>query len=270
MATIEQPKEKKSLFSFFKRKQDNGSDTSSTSKGKGKKGEHSNDIDAKAEETIRKIEQAERNIQGFLVPKHFRYLSKYRNNSFFRLTSLIFLLTLIVGGAQLYKWTVAHNNKKVSEIAQRLELDESSRLQQQASGLRPVKNKFQELEVLRRQLRIPMAPVLDTIEKTIPESISINRIEWLCPPMAASDSLRRRATLRIEVYFPHNIDANDTNLISWPDKMREKIGEYGLKIVQSDWGPEKKFEPTNEQKVKAKDPFGSTRTLSLSVELAGD
>jgi hypothetical protein len=264
MAIIEQPKEKKSLFSIFKRKK------SEAPSSKSNKQESQKDIDQEAAETIKKIQLAERNIQGFLVPKHFRSLSKYRNNSFFRITSLIFVVVLMIAGLQLYKWTVAHNNKRISEVAQKLELDESSRLQQQASGLRPVKNKFQELEVLRRQLRIPMAPVLDTIEKTIPDNISINKVEWICPPMAASGTLRRRATLRIEVYFPHNIDANDPTLISWPDKMREKISEYGLKIVQSDWGPEKKFEPTNEQKVKAKVPFGSTRTLTVSVELGGD
>jgi hypothetical protein len=266
MAIIEQPKEKKSLFSIFKGKR--GENFSAGKKDK--KGQDIKDIDAQAEETIRKIERAERNIQGFLVPKHFRSVSKYRNNSFFRVTSLIFLIALIIGGLQLYKWTVAHNNKRISETAQKLELDESSKLQQQSSGLRPVKNKFEELEVLRKQLRIPMAPALDTVEKTVPDQISINKIEWLCPPMAASGTLRRRATMRVEVYFPHNIDANDPNLISWPDKMREKITEYGLKIVQSDWGPEKKFEPTNEQKVKSKVPFGSTRTLTLSIELAGD
>lgn len=266
MAIIEQPKEKKSLFSFFKRKKQI---TISYGQTDGKQPEKK-DIDVEAEKTIRKIERAERNIQGFLVPKYFRSLSKYRNNSFFRLTSLIFILSLLVGSIQLYKWTVAHNNKRVSEIAQKLELDESSRLQQQASGLRPVKNKFQELEVLRTQLRVPIAPTLDTIEKTIPDSISINKIEWLCPPRAASGTLKRRATVRIEVYFPSNIDANDSNLISWPEKMREKISEYGLKISQSDWGPEKNFEPTSEQKAKARVPFGTTRTLTITVELAGD
>jgi hypothetical protein len=263
MATIEEPKEKKSLFSFFKRKQ---KDSSS----RGSKPNQNKDIDAEAKEELRKIELAERNIQGFLVPKHFRTLSKYRNNSFFRLTSLIFILILVISGIQVFKWTVAHNNKRIADVAQKLEMDESGRLQQQAAGLRPVKNKFQELEVLRRQLRIPMAPVLDTIEKTIPDNISINKINWLCPPAAAAGSLRRRATVQIEVYFPSNVDANDASLMAWPERMREKISEYGLKIVQSDWGPEKKFEPTNEQRVKAKGPLGSTRTLSLSVELAGD
>lgn len=252
MAIIEE-QEKRGLFSIFGRRHGSTSRMGrGDSKGKGQQ------------------QNADTNTQGFLVPKNYRTLSKYRNGSLFRLTSILLLTTFIVGGVQLYKWRVAGNNKVIAEQAQNLETEESARLQEQATGLRPVRFKFAELEVLRRQLRIPLAPLLDTIEKTIPDNISVNKINWLCPPVMSTGTLKRRANVQIEVYFPNNVDANDSKLMLWPEKMKEAIANYGLQISQSDWGPEKRFEPTNEQRVKAKTQFGTTRTLSLTVELAGD
>jgi hypothetical protein len=212
----------------------------------------------------------EKGVQGFLVPKHFRYRSKYRNGVFFRCTSLLLLAGLIVAGIQVYKWTIANSNKSISEEIQKVQLEESSRLQQQAAGLRPIKSKFKELEVLRRQLRIPMAPILDTIEKTIPENISVNKITWMCAPVAASGNLKRKANVQVEVYFPKIVKTDDESVMEWPNKMKQKISEYGLKITQSEWGAEKRFEPTKEQAIRAKEPLGSTRTLNINIELGGD
>jgi hypothetical protein len=214
-----------------------------------------------------KVEPAELNVQGFLVPKHYRRLSKYRNNTIFRSTSLVVLLCLAAGALQVFKYTLTNNNKRISEVTQKLEMEESGRLQQKAAGLRPIKSKFKELEVLRKQLRIPMAPVLDALEKTIPEDISINRITWMCPPVAAGGALKRRATVQVEVYFPSNVNPDDEVLLRWPDALREKLPDAGLMLTQSDWGPQKKFEPTKEQEIKAKEEFGSTRMLTLTIEL---
>lgn len=216
---------------------------------------------------ITKVEVIEKGTQGFLVPKHFRRLSKYRNNFLFRVTSLLVLLCLAAGALQVYKYTLANNNKRLSAAIQQIELDESTRLQQQATGLRPIKSKFKELEVLRKQLRVPMAPVLDAIEKTIPEEISINKITWMCPPVAAGGALKRRATIQIETYFPNNINPDDEAVLRWPDAIREKLPDTGLTMGQSDWGPPKKFEPTKEQTIKAKEKFGITRVLTISAEL---
>jgi len=212
----------------------------------------------------------EKGVQGFLVPKHFRYRSKYRNGLFFRCTSLLLLIGIIIAGIQIYKYTITNSNKSISEEIQRIQIEESSRLQQQAAGLRPIKSKFKELEVLRHQLRIPMSPVLNIIEKTIPENISVNRITWMCPPVAASESLKRKANVQIEVYFPKQVKMDDDSVMNWPNKMKEKISECGLKITQSEWGPEKRFEPTKEQTIRAKEPLGSTKTLNLNIELGGD
>jgi hypothetical protein len=211
---------------------------------------------------------AEKGVQGFLVPPYYRRQSKYRNGTIFRSTSLILIACLALGALQVYKYTLANNNKRVSEQTQSMEMDEASRLQQQSASLRPIKSKFKELEILRKQLRVPMAPVLDALEKTIPEEISINRIVWMCPPVSATGALKRRATIQIDAYFPDKINPNDELIMRWPDSIRERLPDSGLLMSQSEWGPPKKFEPTKEQAIKTKQKFGITRLLTITVELS--
>jgi len=211
---------------------------------------------------------SEAGVQGFLVPTYYRKQSKYRNNPLFRSTSLLIIACLALGALQVYKYTLANNNKRVSEQTQKLEIDESSRLQQQSASLRPIKSKYKELEVLRKQLRVPMAPVLDAIEKTIPDEVSINKIVWMCPPVAATGALKRRATVQIDTYFPSNVNPDDEVILRWPDALRERLPDTGLILSQSDWAAAKRFEPTKEQEIRAKEKFGVTRLLTITVELS--
>jgi len=222
----------------------------------------------KPKKPVEKSTPAERGVQGFLVPDYYRKQSKYRNDTIFRSTSLLIVACLALGALQVYKYTLANNNKRISEQTQKMEMDESTRLGQQSASLRPIKSKFKELEILRKQLRVPMAPVLDAIEKTIPEEVSINKIVWMCPPVSATGVLKRRATVKIDVYFPSNINPNDELILRWPDALRERLPDSGLLLSQSEWAPSKKFEPTKEQSIKAKEKFGVTRELTITVELA--
>jgi hypothetical protein len=206
-------------------------------------------------------------VDGMLVPPYYRSLSKYRNHPFFRVTSLILFATLIAGGLEAYKWWAAKERMKLAETVQRTEIDESTKLQQQANSFKAVKAKFRELETLRRQLRVPMTPLLNAVEKTIPKDLSVTLINWTCPPIASTKTTARKAAIQLNVYFPEGVDSEKQALDEWLKALETTLGEAGLKMDNANWAPPKRFEPTQEQMVKHKGGFGSTRSLNFNISL---
>jgi len=221
-----------------------------------------------AVKTEQKKEAIQIGVEGFLVPRHYRNQSVYRNHPIFRGTLLILILAIATAGLISYEGLLASQSKKVVLATQELEVAESARLQNQAAILKPIRDKYRELEILRRQLRIPFAPILDSIEKTIPEKISVNRITSICPPVAATSALKRKNQIQIEVYFPGDTNPTDEELTLWPKTIGAKLKEYGLKMTKTDWGAQKKFIPNTDQEKKMKDITpGATRELTFTVEL---
>lgn len=208
-------------------------------------------------------------IQGFLIPKHYKNLSIYKNHPLFRSTLLIFLLTLVVlaiGGTQ---WFLASRVKTAALATQTLELEEAQRLQGQTMTLKPIRDKYRELEVLRRQLRVPLSPILDVIEKTIPPQISINRITANAPPIASTESSKRKIQIQAEVYFPEGINAEESTFSKWPETMTKNSEKWGLKISKVNWGPQRRFNPSPDQakRLGEKGP-GNVKELAFAVELS--
>lgn len=227
--------------------------------GKKKKGE-----DASPEDKTRKTE-------GFLVPEFYRRQSVYRSHPLFRATLLIIVTAALIGGVGGYEWLLALKLKKTTMATQRLEVGESTRLQNQALLLKGTREKYKELEVLQKQIRIPLSPILDAIEKSIPKEISINDLAMSCIPVASSNTSRRRAAFRITVYFPDGTSPTNPGMTAWPDKIQKALDENtkgALKLTIPEWGAQEKIhigKTKRDEEVK-----GWTRPLTFTIELDQD
>ena len=208
-------------------------------------------------------------VEGFLVPRFYRNQSIYREHPVYKATLLALLLivlNLTIIGLEYY---IDNKNKEVILDTQKIELAEVDELQNQTTILKPIRSKYKEIEILRRQLRIPLSPILDIIEKTIPPQISINRINTLCAPIAATPAIHRKTQVQLEVYFPPAVEPTETLTTEWVKNITDKLKDKGLKLMKNEWGIQKKFSPTIEQGKRVKgEELGYTKELVLTIELS--
>jgi Tfp pilus assembly protein PilN len=226
--------------------------------------------DKKAKKTPQKISEValDADIDGFLIPEYFRRKSKFRNHPLFRMTSLLMVATVIAAGILTIEYLAATKNIKITQKVQDMQMEESQRLQATSATFKPVKAKYRELDVLRRQMRVPLSPVLDAMEKTIPESISINKLTSGCIPSINSTESKRKEIIKAEVYFPPDVKADDPAILSWTDAITAKLADWSLKLSKSEWGPIKHYDPNMDQIKRLKpDQAGNIRELTLTVEL---
>lgn len=226
----------------------------------------------KEETPTKKTAKPSENIgfQSFLIPKHYRNQSVYRNHIVFRFSLFLIMLTILAGLLTFFQWQSSRKATEVLILTQNIETEESGRLQAQSNSLRPIRDKFKELESLRRQLRVPLAPILDAIEKTIPQEVSINRFTSSCPPIASTSTLKRKMQIQIEVFFPTGTSSDNPVIGAWPETLAETLQKRGLLISDANWGPEREFKRLNEdaKRKKITQAAGSSKELNLTIELS--
>jgi hypothetical protein len=204
---------------------------------------------------------------GFLLTPFHRKQSVYKNNPLFRSTLLIILAAFATVGffaIQSYKITQIKNIAKEREFREK---NESNKIQTQTLALKPTRTKFVELDSMRKQLRIPLAPVLDAIEKSIPDALTINRITTNCTPISTTDTQNRKMDVHIEVYFPPNSQQTDEFLGKWLLKLTNRLLSYGMTTTKIEWGNVRKFSASLEQEKQLKGKIGTIRELSFIVEI---
>jgi hypothetical protein len=207
-------------------------------------------------------------VEGFLVPEFYRRQAVYKTHPLFRATLLILVVAVFVGISGGYQWMLASKLNKTAAATQRLEIGESTRLQNQALLLKATREKYKELEILQKQLRIPLAPILDAMEKSIPKEISINDFSMTCQPVATAGSTKRQANIRITVFFPSGVAPTDPAMNAWPEKIQEVLNNTSkgsLRLKQAEWGAQQALMiPGTKRSPEVK---GWTRPLSFTIEL---
>ena len=204
-------------------------------------------------------------IDGFLIPDHFRRQSFYRHHPAFRSTLLLLIIAVLIGSIGGYKWVLAQKTNKTRNATQQMLLAESQRLQNETLLLKTTKERHQQLSILEKQLRIPLTPVLDSIEKTIPKEISINGFEFKCAPLATSGAVKRKAIVRMLVFIPQETPPSDPIVTEWPKKIFENMSSNGLKGSNPNWGaPKDLVIPKTKTRAEIR---GFTRELNYEVEL---
>lgn len=204
-------------------------------------------------------------VDGFLIPESRRRQSVYKHHPIFRSTLLILFMALLMGGFGGYRWHLAKRVVQSRTATQQMLLAESERLQNQNLLLKTTKERYRELDILRKQLRIPLTPVLDAVEKTIPKEISINGFDFRCTPLATTGPARRKGEIALLVYIPNGVQSSDPVVAQWPEKLFEKMTENGLKGVNPQWGaPQELIIPKTRQRPEIR---GVTRLLTYQIEL---
>jgi hypothetical protein len=226
-----------------------------------------NKIKDKNKEAINRSEDI--GLESFLIPRHFRNQSLYKSHTIFRFSLYLLIFILVVAGIATSKWIEAQKATQVYNQTQNLETEESTRIQTQGNVYRPIREKFKELESLRRQLRVPLTPILDGIEKTIPPEISINRFTSSCPPVASTSTLRRKMQIQMEIFIPNTIDADNPIIGSWPEKLAEYLEKAGLLVSEPNWGNLREYKRLSEdaKRKRVTQMVGSSKELNLTIEL---
>lgn len=208
-------------------------------------------------------------FEGFLVPRIYRNQSLYKSHSVFRLSFFLGILLLATITTCTVQWLSAQTATEINLKTQAIETEESLRIQSQSNTYRPTKEKFKELESLRRQLRIPLSPVLDAIEKTIPPELSINRISVTCTPIASSPSLRRKMQVQIEVFIPLGMSEDNAIVGAWPAALSEFLFNHKILVTESIFSLPKEYKQMSEDKKKRKlsQMVGNTKELNITMEL---
>lgn len=207
-------------------------------------------------------------IEGFLVPEFYRRQTIYRTHPLFRTTLLVLVLAVCVGASGGYQWMLASKLKKTVMATQRLEVGESTRLQNESLFFKSTREKYRELEILQKQLRVPLAPILNAIEKSIPKEISINEFAMTCQPVASTGTAKRIASIRLMVFFPDGVAPTDPAINTWPEKIQESLtarSKGTLKLRRPEWGAQQNLIIPKTDRADA--IKGWTRPLTFTVEL---
>lgn len=243
-----------------------------------KKQEKEADLEKKPEEkesttaTPTKTRKGKKTISpsGFLIPGFYRRRFFYRHNPVFRGTLLITVASVLAAGIGIYQYYKATEVRKIAIRTEAKLNEEAQRLQIQKIALKPVATKYKELESLQKQLRVPLAPLLDVIEKTISNQISVTRISAGCQPVATGDGSVRRLRAEITVFFPEGVSPVDTALTEWPNKIGKELEKWGLKLNKSDWSAQRPYTPPEGSSLLLGQVTGNTRDMILEIQLLGE
>lgn len=195
--------------------------------------------------------------QGFLLPKEYKTKIAYEERVPFRLTLPAIIIFWIALGSFVPAWIFAKNEKDYATQIQTLLEEQNIAATAKLTQLKPIRSKYREIETLRKQLRIPLTPILDALEKTIPTTASINLINWTCDTTETVGKQKREATMLLEVYYPATTDPESAENTEWPTKWEELLTGTGALPVKAEWG----------QTSPADNGIGSVRPLSLSFQL---
>lgn len=215
--------------------------------------------------------QSHPHIEGFLVPQAYKHLAIYKTRPLFRSALPLLALTAISAGIFTTQLIQASKLKAEALNTQNLVTQESQKLIVQNATFKQTRDKLKELEKLKQQIRIPTAPILDAIEKTIPNPVAITKLSIYCPPTASTATTPRKATVTLETYFPDNVSPSEEMYQKWPQTISAHLIRSGLIVSNSEWSILRKYisNPNNSSaSSKSKETQGRVKELVLTIELS--
>ena len=208
-------------------------------------------------------------IEGFLVPQAYKNQTIYKTRPLFRSALPLLILTIGTVVVCAVQYFDASKLKAETLITQNLVTQESQKLILQSATFKQTRDKLKELDSLKQHIRVPTSPILDAVEKTIPDPIAVTKITLNCPPTATTATAPRKATVILDAYFPQNVSPNDEIYQKWPEALIANLNKSGLTISNFEWSIQRKYIPpfnTTEPSSKTKESYGRTKELILTVE----
>lgn len=211
-------------------------------------------------------------FEGFFIPQEYKIQYAYRTRAVFRITFLLAIVTVLTVAATIFLHFRADQVKTLTIQTQQTIQQDTSQLALQKATLQAFTDKYNDLQKLREHLRIPLAPILDSVEKTIPDPISITKISFLCPPIPTTATASRKATLTLEVFFPESTQPNDAAYTNWPKTISQFLQPHGIQVASNEWSPIRHYTPSLATKIEQKDRptqkvSGKSKDLTLVLQL---
>jgi hypothetical protein len=199
--------------------------------------------------------------QGFLLPESYKQKVIYRENLPFRLTLPAFIILWVVVAAITPLWIYAKGARTNAEKFAATIAEQDAKATTRITSLKPVRDKYREIQTLRKQLRVPFTPVLSAIERAIPNGASLLSATWNCDTTSSDEKHKRTATLQLQVYYPEGNDPMLGENNQWPTKLEGLLENTGASPTKAEWGSVTPYQGENPS------TGGKVRPLSLSFEL---
>lgn len=206
----------------------------------------------------------EEKVGGILLPPLYRRHYFYRNHFLFRLSFVLIILCVISVVASVFTYyrieELRNNTKSLSKLIN----EEALFIERKKLEFKSLRDKYTELEMIENQIRIPVSPILDAIEKTINTNISLNRLSIQCEPTATEGTQRREMTLSMEVFFPEGVDTEDKGIEDWPMVLGNEVSKWKMEVKDFFWGPSVAYK--SPLRGQGGTVLGKTRQLTLLIQ----
>lgn len=239
------------------------------------------------EKNATKIAKPTQNVQGFLLPKDYKNQIQWKENPIYRATFLLLLLTIVWSVVSIPRWFFSDQWEKAAADLQTTSLNESEWISASLKKIRPIRNKYKEIEEILQYRRIPLSPVLSALQTYIPKNISLNKIEWETTLGKTTKNLdvtgkrqqdkpqvnttAREATLRLEVYANQNWknEQKEKSTVGWLINLEKEISKLGIKIKERNIGTETPYivaKTSNTNQSTSIEGYITPVTLRLELE----
>lgn len=167
-------------------------------------------------------------MRGSLLPETYVVRSRYLTHWSYRSTWYVIVAGLVVNGAMYFSWQKMNQTKVLQEeVAETLNKEELE-LAKKKKETDPLIVKFNELVTWQSIGRIPLAPVLDALEKAMQTEVNsgLTRLKWELLEVTPNG---RKGTLTLTVFVSEAGGGSLGEGAAWLDSVRKTLSHNGIK-----------------------------------------
>jgi len=167
-------------------------------------------------------------MKGILLPEAYMVRSRYLTHWSYRSTWYVIVAGLIVNSAMYFSWKKMNETRVLQEqVAEALSKNELE-LAKKKAETEPLIVKFNELIKWQAIGRIPLAPVLDAIEKAMQTEINtgLTSLKWELREVKEGF---KKGTLSMTVFLSESGGNSLTDGSLWLDSIKKTLSHNGLR-----------------------------------------
>lgn len=166
-------------------------------------------------------------MRNILLPETYVVRSRYLTHWSYRSTWYVIIAGLVINGAMYFSWKKMNETKvlqeEVSETLSKSELD----LSKKKNEVDPLITKFNELIQWQAIGRIPLAPVLDALEKAMQTEVNsgLTSLKWELKEVTPKG---KKGTLSMTVFVSEAGGGTIAEGTMWLDSVRKTLSHNGI------------------------------------------
>lgn len=167
-------------------------------------------------------------MRGTLLPKTYVVRSRYLTHWSYRSTWYVIVAGLVVNSAMYFSWQKMNQTKLLQEeVAETLSKTELE-LAKKKKEIDPLIVKFNEVVTWQAIGRIPLAPVLDALEKAMQTEVNSGLVSLKWELLEVTPKVRR-GTLSLSVFVSETGGGSLAEGAIWLDSVRKTLSHNGIK-----------------------------------------